>query len=142
MKKLLMILLACLFLTTGVFAQDFFKLVKSGTPEEVQAAIDGGASVNDLPNTSLSPLMVAAEYNQNAKVIMALLKAEATVNKKDKYGGMSPLMYAARNNSNSEVISVLLEAGANVNDIDDTFMSSLLHAAEHNSSPDVISRYC
>ena len=39
MKKLLMILSACLLLTPVAFAQDFITLLQSGTPEQVQAAI-------------------------------------------------------------------------------------------------------
>ena len=47
MKKLLIILSACLFLAPVAFAQDFITLLRTGTPEQLQAAIAGGAKVND-----------------------------------------------------------------------------------------------
>ena len=119
MKKLFVILSVCLFLSPVVFAQDFFKLVQSGTPEQVQAAIAGGGSVYAVTPGDDSPLMLAAEYNQNAEVIAILLRARASVDKKNKHGGKTPLMYAVVSNPNPEVITVLLKAGADVNAVDD-----------------------
>jgi len=138
MKKLLMALLACLFLSPVVFAQDFFKLVQSGTPEQVQAAIDKGENVNAETQGGNSPLMFAAQHNQNAEVIAILLKAGALVNKNAKVGGMTPLMNAATSNANPEVITVLLKAGANVNAVDDYMITSLMHAAKTNPNAEVI----
>jgi len=46
MKRLVAIL-ALLFCTTGLFGEDFLALVANGSPEEVQAALDAGAKIND-----------------------------------------------------------------------------------------------
>ena len=113
MKKLLVILSVCLLLAPRVFSQDFFKLVQSGTAEQVQAAIAAGSSVYGVTKGDDSPLMLAAKYNQNAEVITVLLKAGASVDRKNKYGGKTALMYAATSNMNPGVIAVLLKAGAN-----------------------------
>jgi len=91
---------------------DFFKLVGTGTPESVKAAINQGADVNGQdPLYGRTPLMWAAWGNLNPEVISVLLKAGADVNMKDA-NGCTPLLWAAWGNSNPEVITVLLKAGA------------------------------
>lgn len=128
-RKLLLIL-ACFFLAPEAFPQDFEQLVKTGTPEEVQEAISNGADVEatDFPFWSvkqfrsevahqyqnetegLTPLMLAAAFNQNPEVISVLLKAGAKIDDRDNEGG-TPLMWAAEYNSNPLVVSALLRRG-------------------------------
>jgi ankyrin repeat protein len=91
---------------------DFFELVKTGTPQNVQAAIDKGEAPNAREKDGTTPLMYAAGYNQNPQVITTLLEARADINARDRYNNMTPLMYAAWFNQNPEVITVLLKAGA------------------------------
>lgn len=43
---------------------DFFELVKTGTPRDVQTAISNGAEVNARDKDGKTALMGAAEYNQ------------------------------------------------------------------------------
>lgn len=91
---------------------DFFKLVGTKTPDDVQAAINQGAEVNGQdPLYGRTPLMWAAWCNPNPEVIAVLLKAGADVNMKDA-NGCTPLLWAAWGNQNPEVITTLLEAGA------------------------------
>ena len=54
------IALVLLFCGMYLFAQSLFDLVKTGTPEQVQAAIKAGANVNDRDTLGMTPLMWAA----------------------------------------------------------------------------------
>ena len=90
---------------------DFFELVETGTPIQVQEAIKAGADLKAQAKYGRTPLMAAARYNQNPKVITVLLAAGADVNALNIFGG-TPLMYAAEYNQNPEVITTLLKAGA------------------------------
>ena len=92
--------------------REFFELVKSGTPQDVQTAIRNGAHVNVRDKGGGTVLMGAAEFNQNPEVITVLLAAGAHVNVRDK-NGWTALMGATVFNQNPEVITVLLAAGAN-----------------------------
>lgn len=87
-------------------------LVASGTPRQVQAAIDNGADVNARDVLNMTPLMYAAELNPNPKVITTLIAAGADIKARDDHGA-TPLMVAAASTPNSEVITTLLAAGAN-----------------------------
>ena len=81
------------------------------TVSQVRECLDLGADVNARGEYGLTPLMFAAQSNENPEVISLLLKAGAEVNAKEKLG-WTPLMQAAMFNSNPEVISTLLKAGA------------------------------
>ena len=80
--------------STYAQARTLFELVKTGTPQEIQAAIKSGASVNARDNDGVTPLMHAAAWNINPQVISTLLKAGADPNERDKYR-TTPLMLAA-----------------------------------------------
>ena len=59
----------------------------------------------------LTPLHLAAQYNENPAVITALLKAGADLHARDEHG-LTPLHWAAWKNKNPVVIAALLDAGA------------------------------
>jgi ankyrin repeat protein len=90
---------------------DFFELVKTGSPQDVQIAVSNGANVNARDTHGKTALMGAAEYNPHPEVISALLLAGADVNVRD-IGGWTALMGASVFNQHLEVISMLLAAGA------------------------------
>ena len=90
---------------------DFFELVETGTPIQVQEAIKVGADIKARETDGRTPLLFAAETNQNPEVIATLLKAGADIKAQDKQGETA-LMWAARYNQNPLVITVLLKAGA------------------------------
>jgi ankyrin repeat protein len=102
-----------IILAASTYAQttDFFELVKTGTPQSVQVAIDQGAGVNTRDKYGTTALMLAAAFNQNPEVITALLKTGADFKAENK-SGWTALMYAADENQNPEVITTLLRAGA------------------------------
>ena len=54
---------------------------------------------------------MAAAYNENPAILIALLNAGADLNAQNQYGG-TPLHVAAGNNENPAVITALLNAGA------------------------------
>ena len=105
MKRLIPLFFV-LVLPMALFAQnanaqgtaDFFQLVKTGTPQSVQAAISKGADINAQNKRGLSPLMFAARYNQSPEVIMTLLKAGADAKAKSRHG-KTAFDYAQKNAS-------------------------------------------
>jgi len=123
-------------------ATDFFELVKTGTAQDVQTAIDKGANVNDvLPagdaqHMGKTPLMMAARYNQSPEVIAVLLKAGADVNAVDALHSTA-LIWAAGGN-NVEVIATLLKAGADIKVKALSGATALMWAANGNRNPAVI----
>ena len=85
MKKLSAVLLFFFCFTAMLFAQDIFTLAESGTPEQIQAAINAGAKIDDRDNDGETPLMYAAWFNENPEVIKLLLDAGARIDDKDNY---------------------------------------------------------
>jgi ankyrin repeat protein len=94
--------------------RSFVELVETGTPQQIQAAIDLGEDVNARDKfLGWTALMYAARFNKNPEVITTLLKAGADVNAKDT-DGWTALMWAAWKNQDIRVITKLLKAGADV----------------------------
>ena len=101
--------------------KDFFELVKTGTPQDVQAAISKGADVNAKDTEGYTPLMWAGASNPNAEVITTLLKAGADVNARDSFYDRTALMYAALfSQIPGDVITTLLSAGEDAKVKDNT----------------------
>ena len=65
----------------------------------------------------LTPLMYAAENNQNPQVVETLIKCGADVKERD-VDGETPLMQALYWNQNPQVVETLIKCGADVNDRD------------------------
>ncbi len=122
---------ACTSLEAGAQDPAFFKLVQTGTPQDVQAAISKGAEVSDQSNSGWTPLMAAAMANPRPEVITVLLEAGADVNARDRYDE-TPLIYAAQANPNPEVVTTLLKAGADINTRDQSGWTALMYAAALN----------
>ena len=112
-KRIVVAAVLAVLMAASAYAQtkDFFELAKTGTPQQVQAAIDKGADVKAQDKSGRTALIWAATNNQNPEVITTLLKAGADLNAQNKYG-RTALMYATGNNPNPEVIATLLKAGA------------------------------
>jgi ankyrin repeat protein len=114
---------------------DFIALCERGTPQEIEAAIRGGANVNAKDSGGLTALILAAEYNSDPEVVRALLQAGADVNAKNP-GSVTALMAAGENNP--EVVRALLWGGADVNAQSVTGTTALMIAALKNNDPAVI----
>jgi ankyrin repeat protein len=114
MKKRVILagVLLALSVTTGsAQGKDFYALARSGTPRELQDAIDQGAIVDAPDANGDTMLMNAARENKSPVVIAVLINAGASMDDQDA-DGMTALMLAARYNENPRVISMLLRAGA------------------------------
>lgn len=87
-KRILIAIVLAMFFVTSMHAQtkDFFELVKTGTPQDVQAAIEKGANLNGRSSTGSTPLIIAAAYNTNPEVILLPLKVGADAKAKDNVG--------------------------------------------------------
>ena len=80
----------------------------------LEALLEAGADVNALGENDVTPLLLAAGFNENPAVLEALLEAGADVNAAELYRRSSrPLHAAASRNKNPAVVKALLEAGAN-----------------------------
>jgi uncharacterized protein len=135
MKKrtIVAVVLAVLMTALGYAqATDFFALVKSGSPQDVQAAIDNGANVNARDKYGATPLMAVVEDPLvNLEVMSVLLKAGAEVETRDS-NGLTALMRGARSNIANAHIDRLLKAGADIEAKDNNGVTALLVAAESN----------
>ncbi len=141
MKKRIVIEVAlAVLLVASACAQtpDFLKLIKTGTPQSIQDAIDKGADVNAKDKSDVTPLMLVAKSNPNPDVITTLLKAGADIEARDSPDRQTALIYAAEYNSNPEVITMLLKAGADINVKDWNSYTVLMWAAYKNQSPEVV----
>jgi hypothetical protein len=109
-KRIGVAVVLAVLITASAYAQttDFLELVRTGTPQDVQAALDKGADIEAWA-ASGTALMWAAHRNQNPEVITALLKAGADIEDRALSGGTA-LIAANSNNPNLEVIIILLNA--------------------------------
>ncbi|MGA2764902.1 MAG: ankyrin repeat domain-containing protein [Spirochaetia bacterium] len=115
-------------------AENVFELAKSGTPEQVQAALDAGQGFNERGRNGMTPLMQAALFNPNPEVVELLVKAGARLDDATS-DGRTAVLLAAQFNQNPAVVSALLRAaGATENNAS----SALTFAAESNPNPAVI----
>ncbi|HEY9594559.1 MAG TPA: ankyrin repeat domain-containing protein, partial [Spirochaetia bacterium] len=92
-------------------AQSIFQMVRTCAAADVQNAVTAGADINGRDDDGLTPLMIAARRNGDAKVIAAIVKAGANLNDVTD-DGMTTLMLAARDTRSPDVVTALLKAGA------------------------------
>jgi ankyrin repeat protein len=125
----------------------FLTLCAQGTAQQIEAKIKSGADVRaaslysidrrfDRNASQYTPLLVAAEKNNDPEVLRLLIQAGADVDVKES--NETPLMRAARFNSNPEVLNVLIQAGAEVDAKDGYSETALMRAARFNSNPEVL----
>jgi hypothetical protein len=108
--------------------EEIQRLGMSGTPREVEAAIDEGAHVYTI-------LYYAARHNPNPEVVKLLMASGADVNAKYKEDG-EPVLSLAAGNKNPEIVQMMVASGADVNARNDSGHTVLMTAAV-NSNPDV-----
>ncbi|GAB6098679.1 hypothetical protein JCM16358_05580 [Halanaerocella petrolearia] len=94
----------------------------TSNPKVINALVAGGSKVNSnswlellsqlFKEGEVTPLMVAARYNQEVEIIERLLELGANINSRGPRG-RTALIYAAQYNKNPEVINLLLDYGAN-----------------------------
>ena|GEM_PF-2330880 len=139
MKKItsLLILICISMLLTAraeaaMSVEEFFKLCREGTPQQIEAAIKQGANVNARDNYGWMPLKVVLWERERGidkkGVLSVLIKAGADVNAKDKEGWTN-FMAAACLENDPEVLNIFIQAGAEVNAKDDEFGTTALMLA-------------
>ena len=145
--------------------QEFLKLCKEGTEQEIIAAINSGANVNAEGNlfdssdflgvkdsnnkmssavrllvkleTAVTPLNIVAGRNM-PDAVRALVKAGAEVNFTYTQNGRATTLYAAVENDNTETLQILLDAGGDVTITLFNGGTVLAYAASINQNPEVI----
>ncbi|MBO4520207.1 MAG: ankyrin repeat domain-containing protein [Alphaproteobacteria bacterium] len=144
MGKIFLTLLGCCLLGVFVYRADVrpksFDDVdwKTVTAEQINALIKAKADVNAGNKAGITPLMAAAENNNDPAVTKALIRAGVDVNARYKNWGISPLMVAAAKNENPAVTEALIRAGADVNARDQAGFTPLMSAVAKNENPAVI----
>ena len=136
-RRSCLVVLVFLSALAAVHAQttDFLTLVKTATPQNVQDALDKGASVKAIDSVGRTPLMMAAEYNPDPAVVRALLTAGADINAQDTCGG-NCLFYAT--GKPLDVVTMLLSFGADPNAGSSDGETPFMNAASHTSNPEEI----
>lgn len=84
------------------------------TPENFQAFIKWGQSVNAKDEYGGTVFHYVAVWNQNPELIKILVNEKANVNACIDGFGYTPLHLAAYSNQNPKMITAVLEANANV----------------------------
>ena len=114
----------------------FISLSRTGTAQEIENALRVGANVNARDFYGRTALLTAARYNEDPRVIPALLENGANVNARDS-AGWTALMTATIHNENPEVIVTLLENGADTN-VQFPLGGTALFFAAQRRSPELI----
>lgn len=92
---------------------NFIEICRSGTPEEVLAAIKDGANLDQVTENGMTPFLIAAKYNPYPDVIILLRNKGANTYYRNE-NGWTALMYASAYNSNPSVIEVLTYLGRDI----------------------------
>ena len=132
MKKLFAATLVVFGLSAAAFGtKDAKELARTGTVEEVKAAIAAGTFVVN-PEKGTPPLSDAVIYG-NAPVVEYLLESGAKVDTRNR-DGRTPLHLAARNRCPIAVFDALLAAGVDIDARDDNGMTPLMNAVSDTSA--------
>ena len=91
---------------------ELLEAVKKGEFDKVKSLISEGADVDARAFMNVTPLHLAAQYNEKKEIVEMLLNKGAKVDIADNRG-RTPLHLAAQNN-NKEIVDALIKAKANV----------------------------
>ena len=97
---------------TAMSDLDFRLFCRSAAYDQIVKALDEGANPNASNNNNTTALMMAAQFNKNARVVKALIEAGANLDEQN-HKGNTALMYAAMTN-NPEVVKAIYDAGADI----------------------------
>lgn len=108
------------------------RLVTHGSRREVEALLDQGADVNAAQPAGYTPLLWAAQMNENPEVIRALVLRGADVNARNQTGqsALQLACWAGR----TEAAQVLLAGGADVETRCTAGRTPLIDAARNGSA--------
>ncbi|MBQ7193235.1 MAG: ankyrin repeat domain-containing protein [Synergistaceae bacterium] len=97
---------------TAMTDLDFRLFCRFATFEKMVEALDEGANPNATNNNNTTALMMAAQYNKNARVVKALIDAGARLDEQN-HKGNTALMYAAMSNT-PDVVRAIYDAAADI----------------------------
>lgn len=84
------------------------ELMKNISTEQLEEYISQGADVNAKDALGATPLMLAAQFNENHKIVEILLDNGADPDIQDAFG-LTPLKIAGIYNNNPEIIKILIK---------------------------------
>jgi hypothetical protein len=116
----------------------FHKVLKTGTPAEVQEAIDVHVDLMAAGEQRIDAMVLAARFNSNPDVVTIFLRAGVDINARG--GDGDPPLSAATENQSPGVVAALLKAGADVNARAKDGFSPLTSAIILNRNPEVINK--
>ena len=111
--------------------KSFFELCQSGTPEEVQQAIEKKANLEEVDQIDRTPFMLAVLYNDDIEVSRVLVEAGSPLDHLD-VSDMSALHYAVEYSRSPELVELLLKAGSDANTMSIYNRTALMTAAAFN----------
>ncbi len=95
----------------GINSSSLLDMARYGDEEKILSLLNGGADIMQTNSEGMTPLMIAAQYNGNAKAIAVLADAE-----KQRTGKISPeVLPLAVLYNNLEAVRTLVETGADIN---------------------------
>ena len=107
--------------------------------KEIVSLIEQGANIHGVDDYGLTPLMRAALFNSNAKVIKTLVEVGSDVFYREPQYKSTALQLAANHNQNAGIIEALVEAGSDLHDVNYLGETALIMAVNSGNSTKVIS---
>lgn len=115
---------------------DFWRIIETGTTEELQRIITTGINVNKTNKYGTTPL-IETTRNNNLDMVISLINAGTDVNLRNAYD-KPILLQAVRNEAPPEVLSELIKAGVDINYQYINGLTALMYASYSNTNPEVI----
>lgn len=109
--------------------------IEAGETKLIEHFLDSGGDPNTLDDEGIPLIALAAQFNDDPRVITALADAGADMEWTSDIGG-TPLIYASIQNANA--IPALLEAGADINAPDHNGSTPLMYALANQTNPVLI----
>ena len=106
---------------------------------KIKILLDLGYSIDERNPDGVTPLMYAAKYNPDERVVSELLRFTKNIDAIDN-NGLTALMHAASGTNNIEVIDALMKANADIYRTDNIGYTSLMYAARFNPNRLIIQR--
>ena len=107
--------------------------ISSTKAKDIKDLIAAGADVNTHNEWGLTPVMLAAQYNNSTAVLNALIAAGADIHEAEPKYRSNSLHLAANSSKNPKIIEALLAAGANIDARNYLGETALIMAVNSNS---------
>ncbi|NCB00781.1 MAG: ankyrin repeat domain-containing protein [Spirochaetia bacterium] len=107
--------------------------------KKISSLVKDGANLHAVDDYGLSPLMRAALFNSNAKVIEALVASGSDVFYREPQYKSTALQLASNHNPNPGIIESLVKAGSDLHDVNYLGETALIMAVNSGNSTKVIS---